>query len=325
MKIACIVLASGKSHRFKKSKSKLFYKVYGAPVIEYTLKNILKYTKKNSLYITIPKNLNKKEKKILSNFTEKKLILGGKNRSESLKNAIINIEKDKYDYLVVHDGARPITPKSLLNDVFFNIKLNKFDCILPTSQVEDTLRKKNKTLNRNNYYLYQTPQAFRFNIFFEAIKNSNKVVNDDFGFLENKKNLKIKYIDSKKGNIKITRSDDIDIFKKLISHTIKYANGFDIHKLENGNYLSLAGLKIKSKYKAVGHSDGDVVLHSIIDALLGANSQGDIGLYFPALKKYKNISSVILLNKIKNIIKLNRIIIINLDCTIICQKIRLEI
>ena len=65
-------------------------------------------------------------------------------------------------------------------------------------------------------------------------------------------------------------------------------------------------------------------MHSIIDAILGANSQGDIGLYFPALKKYKNISSVILLNKIKNIIKLNRIIIINLDCTIICQKIRLE-
>ena len=74
------------------------------------------------------------------------------------------------------------------------------------------------------------------------------------------------------------------ILKKILNFNIKYGSGFDIHKLKSGNYLSLAGLKIKCNYQAIGHSDGDVVIHSLIDALLGANNKGDIGTYFPPKK-----------------------------------------
>ena len=196
--------------------------------------------------------------------------------------------------------------------------------VVPASIVEDTIRKNKITLKREDYKTYQTPQVFKLRYFNNKIRKLKSIPTDDLGVIENSKNVRIKYIESSKQNIKITKKDDVHILKNIINYKTKFSSGFDIHKLKKGNYLSLAGLKIKCKYQAIGHSDGDVVLHSIIDALLGANGKGDIGRHFPATKKYKGISSVILFEEIKKKIDLEGDIIGNLDCTIICQKIRLE-
>ncbi len=324
MNIACIVLASGSGVRFGKSKSKLFYNVYGTPIVEYTLKNITKYFNRSSIYITIPKKITKNQKIFLSKYSKNRLIPGGKERVDSLINAIKEVNLSKYQYVLIHDAARPLTSKKIFMDMINVVKSKKYDCIIPCSIVEDTLRKKTNTVDRSLYSIYQTPQVFKFELLNKNINNKNKLITDDLGFLERKKNLKIKYVKSDKENIKITHPSDIKLFKKLISYKYKIGNGFDIHMLSKGTYLSLAGLKIKSKYRSVGHSDGDVVIHSIIDAILGANNKGDIGKSFPAIKKFKDISSTILLNQLQKKVGMNNIIIDNLDCTIICQKIRLE-
>ena len=323
-KIACIILASGKSERFRSSKSKLFYKVHGTPIIELTLKNITKYLNKDSIYITIPKKITKNERKLLSQYTNNNLISGGNTRFHSLKIAIQNIDSNKYQILMTHDAARPVVPKNLMLKLLNSMRIKKYHCSVPASIVEDTIRKKGKTIIRDNYRVYQTPQLFDFNFFKNKINKIKTLPTDDLGVIENSKNLKIKYIETSKQNIKITKKDDIKVLKNLINYKIKFASGFDIHKLSKGDYLPLAGLKIKGKYKAIGHSDGDVVIHSIIDALLGAYGKGDIGKYFPALNKYRNISSITLLNETKKMINLESDVISNVDCTIICQKIRLE-
>ncbi len=324
-KIACIVLASGNSQRFGTAKSKLFYKVYGTPIIEITLKNISKYLNKNSIYITIPKKITKNERNLISKYTKNKLISGGKTRFDSLKKAFKNIDTANYEILMIHDGARPIVPRDLMLKLLNNITSKKYHCAVPASIVEDTLRIKNKTIvNRYDYKTFQTPQLFKINFFRDKINKTKIVPTDDLGIVEKTKNLKVKFISSSKQNIKITKREDIRVLQNIIDFNVKFSSGFDIHKLKKGNYLSLAGLKIKCNYQAVGHSDGDVVIHSIIDALLGSNSKGDIGKYFPPLDKYKDISSIVLLEKIKQKIKLKSSIISNVDCTIICQKIRLE-
>ena len=322
MKIACIILASGNSIRF--GKSKLFYKVYGTPIIEFTLKNISKYINKDHIYITIPKKLTKNKRNIISKYSSNKLIYGSKTRFHSLKNAIYEINHVKYDYLMIHDAARPITPNRMFKELLSLIKKDKYHCVAPCSILDDTLRKNGTTLNKNNYITYQTPQIFKNKVITEHIHKIKHIPTDDLGIIEKNKKLKVKYIESSKNNIKITRQNDIDVFKALVNSKISYGNGFDLHKLKLGNFLALAGLKIKSKYSAVGHSDGDVVLHSIIDALLGASKKGDIGKYFPSLNKYKDISSRVLLNETKRILNSKNLIIHNLDCTIICQEIRLE-
>ncbi len=324
MRIACIVLASGNSKRFKKSKSKLFYKVFGSPLIEYTLKNLIKYINKDAIYITIQKKITKNEKNLLLKYTSNELIIGGNTRFKSLKNVLKVISQYKYDAIMIHDAARPNTPSRIINSLVKEIKSKQIDCSVPSMRVEDTIRYKNETLDRSNYTIYQTPQIFKSNI---ILKNVNKITanpTDDLGIVEHNKKLKIKYINYSKENIKVTSVEDINIFKKLISKKFLFGNGFDIHQIKEGKYLMLAGLKIKSKYKAIGYSDGDVVLHSLIDALLGALKIGDIGEYFPALPMYKNISSTVLLYQIKQKINMSSIIINELDCTIICQKTRLE-
>ncbi len=324
LKIACVVLASGNSERFSGTKSKLFYKVYGTPIIEITLKNISKYLNSSNIYITIPKKITKNEINLLSKYSKNELILGGKTRFESLKNALKNIDTNKYDFLMTHDAARPLVPKSLMLKLLFSIDNKKYHGSVPASFVEDTIRKKNTTLKRNHYMAYQTPQIFNLDFFKSKINKIRFIPTDDLGVIEKSKNLKIKYIETSKQNIKITKKDDIKILKNIINHNIRFSNGFDIHKLRNGKFLSLAGLKIKSKFESIGHSDGDVVLHSIIDALLGSNNRGDIGEHFPALNRYKNISSTILLDDITKKIKTKSSLITNVDCTIICQVVRLE-
>ncbi len=323
-KIACIVLASGNSIRFDRSKSKLFYKVHRTPIIEITLKNLTKYLNEDSIYITISKKITKNEKNLLLKYTKNQLIYGGKTRFDSLRMALKIINSNNYDLLMIHDAARPTFTKYIMNELLSSMNSKKYHCAVPASTVEDTIRKNNKSIERNNYKYYQTPQVFKFKFFKDNLKKLKKSPTDDLGVVEKNKNLKIKYIEASKENIKITKKNDVSILKKILNFNIKYGSGFDIHKLKSGNYLSLAGLKIRCNYQVIGHSDGDVVIHSIIDALLGANNKGDIGTYFPATKKYKDISSVTLLDKIKKIIKLDNAIISNLDCTIICQKIRLE-
>ena len=324
MNVACIVLASGNSTRFENTKSKLFYNVYGAPILEFTLKNIVKYISKNSVYITISKKITKNEKNLISDYTSNSLIYGGKTRFESLKLGLSAIDKTKYKYVMIHDGARPVIPHKMMQELLKSIKSGKYDTSVPYLDIEDTLRNKLNTLRRENYQTFQTPQIFKIELLFSNIKNKNTFCTDDLGIIEKKSSLKVKLVKSSKENIKITKKEDVELFKKILTSKLKFGNGFDIHKLKLGSTLSLGGIKIKSKYTAVGHSDGDVVLHSIIDALLGALNKGDIGKYFPAIPKYKNISSVLLFEEIMEIIRFNNIIIDNLDCTIICQKIRLE-
>ncbi len=324
MKIACIILASGSSERFGKSKSKLFHKLHGTPIIEFTLKNILNHFNRNSIYITIPKKITKNEKKIVLKFTKNELIFGGKTRFESLTKALQSIDIKKYESVMIHDAARPITPNALINDVIRCMSSKKYDCVAPASIVEDTIRKNNKTLDRTNYMTYQTPQIFKLKKLVKNVKNLKFIPTDDLGILEDDKQANIKIIEASKENIKITTKKDIIFLKKFLNYNLKYGSGFDIHRLIEGKYLSLAGLKIKCNYQSIGHSDGDVIIHSIIDAILGATSKGDIGKFFPPLEKYKNISSITLLNNLQKIINYDSMIIKNLDCTIICQKVRLE-
>ena len=230
-KIACVILASGNSRRFGSKKSKLFYKVHGTPIIEITLKNLTKYLNKKSIYITIPKKITKNESNLISKYTKNNLISGGKTRFDSLKNALNKIDFKKFEILMVHDAARPVVPKNVMMNLLISICKKKYNCAVPASIVEDTLRKKNTTLNRNEYTTYQTPQLFDLNYFNKKLKQIKFSPTDDLGVLEKSKDLKIKYIESSKKNLKITKKDDITLLKNILNYKVKFSSGFDIHSL----------------------------------------------------------------------------------------------
>ena len=327
MQTYCIILAAGNSKRFSNSENKLFSNIYGSPLIFFTLTNILKIFNKNEVYIVVNKNLPKKQQSFLKTFTQNNLIFGGKSRFESLKNAIQCFEKDVN--LLIHDAARPNINKNLIKKIKNEIESDKTYSVVPYTNITDTLKNKkfNKyhSVKRSQFINTQTPQALKLNKISRKIISSTQQNVTDESEIFDKFKLKTKYLLGSNTNIKVTNKDDLSLIKKLLGHSIKIGNAFDIHKISKGKLLSLGGIKFKSNYSLIGHSDGDVVIHSIIDVLLGALGKKDIGYYFPSSNKlYKNIDSVILLDEIYKKFNLKNILILNLDITIISEAIRLE-
>ena len=131
---------------------------------------------------------------------------------------------------------------------------------------------------------------------------------------------KVKFIEGEKNNFKITDQSDFQNLKNIYKSKQSVGIGFDVHRLVPKKKLYLAGLKIKSPLGTLGHSDGDPVLHSIMDAILGACKMGDIGQMFSDKnKKFKNIRSTILLNKVIKLIKSKSYFVNNMDINIISQ------
>jgi len=169
-------------------------------------------------------------------------------------------------------------------------------------------------LNRDKTFLTQTPQGFKFKKLYNlALKEKNKINDEATLFINN--NKKIKLIKGEFDNNKITFIKDINIPKTY------FGIGFDIHKLIKKKKLYLGGIKIPFHSGLKGHSDGDVILHAIIDAILGAMKKKDIGTYFPSnKKKFKNIRSPKMLKPILNSLNKENFSINNLDINLICEK-----
>ncbi len=148
--------------------------------------------------------------------------------------------------------------------------------------------------------------------------NSGKYKDDDISLYMDLD--KVKFIEGEKNNFKITDKSDFENLRKIYKFNQSVGIGFDVHRLVSKKKLYLAGLRIKSKLGTLGHSDGDPVLHSLIDAILGACKMGDIGQMFSdKSKRFKNIRSTILLQKVVDLIKLKRYFINNIDINIITQ------
>ena len=172
---------------------------------------------------------------------------------------------------------------------------------------------------RENLFLTQTPQAFNLKEIYQLHKNNAlKYKDDDISLYMNLN--KVKFIEGEKNNFKITDKKDFENLKNIYKSKINVGIGFDVHRLVPKKKLYLAGLKIKSSLGTLGHSDGDPVLHSITDAILGACRLGDIGQMFSDKnKKLKNIRSTILLKQVIEKIKSKAYLINNIDINIITQ------
>ena len=177
------------------------------------------------------------------------------------------------------------------------------------------IENKIQNLKRENLLFTQTPQCFHFRTLYNLSKlNNTKITDEATLFLDNKK--KIKFIKGEENNFKITTKSDLN----KINIRNYYGIGFDIHRLIKNKKLYLGGIKIPFHSGLQGHSDGDVILHAIIDAILGATKKKDIGTYFPNTKKFKNIRSPKMLKPIiDNLYKLN-FSINNLDINLICEQ-----
>jgi 2-C-methyl-D-erythritol 4-phosphate cytidylyltransferase / 2-C-methyl-D-erythritol 2,4-cyclodiphosphate synthase len=311
-----IILASGQSKRFKSNKLKQFTTYRNKLIYEHSVDKALnsKLFKHIIIVVKNKKLIKKQYPKII------KIIKGGDERSDSSLLAIKYIKKFKPKNVLIHDAARPNFSIKLLYRLIDSLKKNKavVPSIISNDSIKYFVKKDIYNLKRRNALLTQTPQAFRFKDLFLLATNNMKNIQDEASlFIE--KDMKIKFINGELSNSKITDKEDLNFSKTF------FGIGFDVHRLVPRRKLYLGGVKIPSKIGTLGHSDGDPVLHAITDAILGACKMGDIGERFSDKnKRFKNIRSTILLNKIIIEIQKKNILINNLDVNIITQKPKLH-
>ncbi|MBL6857207.1 MAG: 2-C-methyl-D-erythritol 2,4-cyclodiphosphate synthase [Pelagibacteraceae bacterium] len=325
MRFSFILLAGGNSHRFKSKLPKQYHKIGGKTVIEISLDKIKKFKDIKKIVLVC----NKKHLKFLKKIKLKNvsIIYGGVTRQQSTYKALNYLIKQKeISNVLIHDAARPNFSKDLIKKILINSKKNKN--VIPVLKLHDALKakhNKNKLLNlkRENFLVTQTPQCFDLkNITKLHKKNKNKNIHDDLTLIENNK---IKLINGEKRNFKITHKDDFKLFKDLCRSNMKIGIGFDVHRLVKNKKLFLGGVNIPSILGTLGHSDGDPVLHAIIDALLGACQMGDIGEKFSDKnKKFKNVRSTILMKQIISEIENRNFEINNVDINVITEQPKLK-
>ncbi len=311
--ITLIVLCAGNSTRFEHKAKKQWLRVENEPLWLNVTKRLASFAEFHKVIVTS----SYEELNYMKNFSDDfYFIQGGETRQNSILNALQFVTTK---YVMITDVARACVPQNVITNLIEEIKNG--DCIVPVLSVIDTVVYKDETIDRSNVKLIQTPQLSNTQILKNAL--DTKIEFTDESSAIKKIGGKIKYIQGCSSSKKLTLGDELDELNclKAPSNNFFTGIGFDIHAFEEKKEMYLGGVKFPYDYGFKAHSDGDVLIHSVIDALLGAASAGDIGEFFPdSDETYKNIDSKLLLEKIVTFIYNVGYEIVNIDLTIIAQK-----
>jgi len=315
--LSLIMLGAGDSTRFKHTVKKQWLRFGDEPLWLFATKNIMQ----KALFEDIIVTSHKDELDYMKKFSDELIFVhGGKNRQESLKNALLHV---KTPYVLVSDIARACIDKEMLTRIIK--EKGEADIIVPYIDVSDTVVYKDETIDRDDVKLIQTPQLSKTETLKKALAQ-NTIYTDDSSAVKSVGGS-VKYVYGSKRAKKLTYFEDLEDLKckESTSKDIFTGNGFDVHPFEKGKPMYLCGVKVHENIGFKAHSDGDVALHAIIDSLLGAIGAGDIGELFPdSDKNYENIDSKILLKNVFDFITKVGYKIINCDITIMAETPKLK-
>jgi len=321
-RIAQIIVAAGKGARLGSTTPKQYLKLAGKPLIAHTISAMKSCNRIDETIVVVDKD-DKFILEIVNDYKNMRIVTGGKTRAESSMAGLLALSKNPPDIVLIHDAARPFVSKSVINDVLSNLKKNT--AVAPALPIVDALKTiDGDKVNRKSLYRIQTPQGFNYKEIIEAYRNlESQTIPDDDIEVAKLSGLNICYSAGDPDNFKVTYPKDFEKAKNMVlsDYYIATGNGFDVHRLATGNQVYLCGVPIKCEFSLIGHSDADVALHSLTDAILGTIALGDIGDHFPPSdQKWKNAKSEkFLLFALNELNKLEGVLQ-HIDITIICEQ-----
>ncbi len=318
--IVAVIVAAGSGQRMGSIIPKQFLEIGGKPILLKTAEAFEQSLYVDGFFVVAQEEYIKQVESVLSGMTKfAGAVCGGNTRQESVY-AGLSACKEKYDLVVIHDGARPFVSQEIIEAVIQTAE--KTGAAVPSVAVKDTVKTTTdgityeKTLDRDSLRGIQTPQGFKTELIQEAY---DKAVKDNFSgtddsMLVERLGYKVSIIEGSYENIKITTKEDMPMDTRV-------GTGFDVHRFQEGRDLILGGMKIPYERGLLGHSDADVLLHAVMDSLLGAAGLGDIGKHFPDTDmRYKDVSSMVLLEEVIRLIGNLGYKVGNIDATIIAQE-----
>ncbi len=321
-KVAAVIAAAGKGKRLGGPVPKQYMRIGGEPVILKSIRAFLQLDEVDNIFVVAGEGYTDIcEKLIRENGMYKvaAVVKGGQERQDSVYNALkeIKLLSPDTEYVLVHDGARPFVRGDLILAVLRSAAENgaASACVA----MKDSLRKlegaRSISVDRSMYFAVQTPQGFVFSNLMNAYEKAfeDGYYGTDDADLVERAGFRIDLVKGDYGNIKITTREDMPMENRI-------GTGFDVHAFSEDRELVIGGISIPYEKGLEGHSDADVLIHAVMDALLGAAALGDIGRLFPDTDdRYKGISSLLLLEKVKILLEENLYHIGNIDITVMAQ------
>jgi len=347
--VSVIIAAAGQGKRMGRGINKAFISLRKKPVFSYSVQTFADCPMVDRLAIVAaPAEISQMEAWLNAMKLSKpwQVVAGGSERQHSIANALTALDQQD-GIIVVHDGARPLTETCLVEEVIKAAQL--FRAAIAAVPVKDTVKLAAEngyvceTLERNLVWAVQTPQAFEAAILYQAYRqaNTDSFLGTDDSSLVERLGIPVKIVPGNYSNIKVTTPEDLCIAETLLQTpspergltfdnddnleerdmTNRIGIGYDVHRLVDGRKLILGGVDVPYEQGLDGHSDADVLLHAIQDAMLGAAGLGDIGRHFPDTDmRYKGISSLLLLAHVRDLLIADGWKVNNLDAVVIAEK-----
>ena len=321
-RIAVLIVAAGKGVRAGTELPKQYERLGGKPMLRRTVEAFQGY----AVQVVIGPGQEELAAGVLAGLDLRAPVAGGATRQESVRLGLEALAGAAPDFVLIHDAARPLISRKVTEAVVNALEAGA-DGALPMVAASDTLRRRGDDgrwtlVSRDNLYRAQTPQGFVYDKILKAHRvHAKEDVTDDVALAE-LAGLKVEMVEGEEKNIKVTRKEDFALAESLLgSGDVRTAGGYDVHKFTDGDHIMLCGLKIPHTHALEGHSDADVGLHAITDALLGCIGEGDIGQHFPPTdERWRGAPSWKFLDHAAGLVAAKGGVINHVDVTIICER-----
>jgi 2-C-methyl-D-erythritol 4-phosphate cytidylyltransferase/2-C-methyl-D-erythritol 2,4-cyclodiphosphate synthase len=334
MKVAAVVVAAGRGVRAGGSLPKQYRPLLGEPVI----KAVLGAFSRHPGIAVVQPVIHPQDRDLYEGATKGLALLdavsGAPSRQGSVRAGLEALQPYTPDGVLVHDAARPFVSEALITRALTatGASVAAVPVLAATDTVKtvDALGVVTGTIDRQTVRMVQTPQAFRYAVLLDAHRRAHAAGRDDFtddAALAEWAGVKVATFEGETGNMKLTSDEDFARAQALLIGQVtdvRTGFGFDVHQFAAGDHVMLGGVRVPHGRGLSGHSDADVVLHALVDALLGALAEGDIGAHFPPTDpQWRGASSDRFLIFAVERVRARRAHISNLDVTVVCEAPRI--
>ena len=335
-KVVALIVAAGRGSRAGvEGGPKQYRPLAGRSVLARTAEVFLKHAQVDAVRIILHQDDHDLYEEAMAPLRDHPKLLapvnGGAERQDSVRLGLLSLEENTPQAVLIHDAARPFIDAATISRVLD--ALTDHDGAIAALPVFDTIKKSDAagspcisdTVPRDHLWRAQTPQGFNFTAILSAHRKAEGETLTDDAAVAEVSGLSVALVNGSPDNMKITQAEDFGMAETLLGRKTlmkeyRTGHGFDVHAFENGNVVILCGIEIPHDKKLKGHSDADVGMHALTDAILGALGEGDIGDHFPPSDpQWKGAASHIFLEKARDLVSDYGGEITHCDITMMCE------
>ncbi len=325
-----LVVAAGRGERFGGARPKQYLPLAGKPLLHHSLSVLAGHPGIAGVRAVIQLEDRDLYDAAAEGLALLEPVAGGASRQESVRRGLRSLEQLAPDRVLIHDGARPLLPAGVIDRVLG--ALDQATGAIAALPVTDTLKRERQgrivdTVSRDGLWQAQTPQGFHYQAILAAHDAAAGAALTDDAAVAEQAGLPVSLVPGSPRNLKVTTPEDLARAESMLAGAIgparetRNGSGFDVHRFTPGDHVNLCGVRVPHDRALLGHSDADVGMHALTDAILGALAAGDIGVHFPPSEpRWRGADSAVFLTHARELVSARGGRIVNVDVTLICER-----